>query len=38
MNENTNSNNTEPILPQGDASNTPINTPEASIPTPVIDT
>ena len=25
MNENTNSNNTEPILPQGDASNTPIN-------------
>lgn len=38
MNENTNSNNTEPILPQGDASNTPINTPKTSIPTPVIDT
>ena len=38
MNENTNSNNTEPILPQGDASNTPIMTPETSIPTPVIDT
>ena len=38
MNENNNSNNTEPILPQGDASNTPIMTPETSIPTPVIDT
>lgn len=41
MNENNNSNNlnnTEPILSQGDVSNTPIMAPETSTSTPVIDT